>query len=95
MLFRSVEYLKGLEENGSLKNGYRMDNAAMEYDAPPKELDTEFSSFFYAERSPQILSKEDLDEEEREIIEREDREEEDARRREKARRKRSEGQYDL
>ncbi len=91
----AVEYLKSLKENGSLKNGYRMDNAAMEYDVPPGELDTEFSSFFYAERSPQILSKEDLDEEEREIIEREDREEEDARRREKARRKRSEGQYDL
>ena len=59
------------------------------------ELDTEFSSFFYAEKSPRILSKEDLDEEEREIMEREDREEEAVRRREKARRERSGGQYDL
>ena len=91
----AVEYLKSLKENGSLKNGYRMDNAAMEYDVPPGELDTEFSSFFYAEKSPRILSKEDLDEEEREIMEREDREEEAVRRREKARRERSGGQYDL
>lgn len=87
----AVEYLKSLKENGGLKNGYRMDNAAMGYDAAPKELDTEFSSFFYAEKSPQILSKEDLGEEEREIIEREDREEEAIRRREKARRGRSGG----
>lgn len=87
----AVEYLKALKENGSLKNGYRLDNAAMEYDVPPKELDTEFSSFFYADKSPQILGKEDLSVEEREIIEREDREEEDARRREKARRGRSGG----
>lgn len=91
----AVEYLKRLEESGRLGNGYRMDNAAMGYDVPPKELDAEFSSFFYAAKSRQILSKEDLDEEEREIIEREDREKETARRREKARRERSKGRYDL
>lgn len=81
----AVEYLKRLEEDGRLGNGYRMDNAAMEYYMPPEKLDAEFSSFFCKE-SPQILSKEDLGEEEREIIEREDREEdrekEAARRRE-------------
>ena len=75
--------MMGLKENGSLKKGYRMDNAAMRYDVPPEELDTEFSSFFYAENSPQILSKENLSKEEREILEREDREEEARRRREK------------
>lgn len=91
----AVEYLKSLEENGSLKNGYRMDNAAMEYDVPPEELETEFSSFFYAEKSPQVLRKENLSEDEREIIEREDQEEEAIRRREKARRERSGGQHNL
>ncbi len=80
----AVGYLMGLKENGSLKKGYRMDNAAMRFDVPPEELDTEFSSFFYAENSRQILSKKNLSKEEREILEREDREEEALRRREKS-----------
>lgn len=82
----AAAYLKRLKENGSLKNGYRMDNAAMEYDVPPEELDAEFSSFFYKE-SPQILSKEDLGEEDRNILEKENREEEVFRRREEDREK--------
>lgn len=86
----AAKYLsKELEKNDSLKNGYRLDNAAMEYDVPPEELDAEFSSFFY--KKPQILSKEDLSEEEWKIIEREDREEEAARRREEDREKRLSG----
>lgn len=91
----AAEYLKGLKENESLKNGYRLDNAAMEYDVPPEELDAEFSSFFYADKCPQILGKEDLSKEEQEIIKREDQEEEAVRRREKARRERSGGQQSL
>ena len=85
----AVEFLKHLEEKGGLKYGYRMDNAAMEYDVPPEGLDAEFSSFFYKE-SPQILSREDLSKEDRDILEKEDREEETVRRREEARRRRAE-----
>lgn len=87
----AVEYLKSRKENGGLKNGYRLDNAAMEYNVPPEQLDPEFSSFFYENKRPRILSKEDLSEEERTIIEREDREEKAARRREEDREKRLSG----
>lgn len=84
----AVESLKRLEEKGGLKYGYRMDNAAMEYDVAPEGLDAEFSSFFY-KKSKRILGREDLGEKEREILEREDEEEETVRRREEARRRRA------